>query len=206
MTHPAAPWHLNGSAVATFHLVDVERVRSLIPAELSIVSVFPGKTLGCVYFSTYMRGSVLRYNELIVLPALLTYRGKVGSWVSHIYVDNPDSVEGGREIWGLPKELAEFVWSDAAVRVIQEGRDLCSLSFASTWLQLPMELPSLMGLVFTRVGSTLTWFEAKFQAQPSMVSGHLTVPATSPFSALDLQQPFLAGRATNLKIRVLPPS
>jgi acetoacetate decarboxylase len=25
-------------------------------------------------------------------------------------VDNPDSVAGGREIWGLPKELAEFSW------------------------------------------------------------------------------------------------
>ncbi|MBD0268152.1 MAG: acetoacetate decarboxylase family protein [Cyanobacteria bacterium Co-bin8] len=206
MTYPPAPWNLNGSALATFHLVDVERVRPLIPAELSIVSVFPGKTLGIVYFSTYTRGSVLEYNELIVLPALLTYKGKVGPWVSHIYVDNADSVEGGREIWGLPKQLAEFTWSDAAVKVYQEGRDLCSLSFQSTWMQLPAELqPSLMGLVFTQVGSALTWFDAQVQTQPAVINGHLTVPASSPFKALDLSQPFLSVSAMDLKVKIQSP-
>jgi acetoacetate decarboxylase len=46
---------------------------------------------------------VLEYNELIIIAAVLGYKGKFGAWISHIYVDNPDSVAGGREIWGYLK-------------------------------------------------------------------------------------------------------
>jgi acetoacetate decarboxylase len=52
----------------------------------------------------------LEYSELIVIAGLVRYSGQIGGWVSHIYVDNADSVAGGRNIWGLPKELAEFIW------------------------------------------------------------------------------------------------
>lgn len=206
MAYPSAPWNLNGIALATLHLLDVDRVRPLIPPELSIVPVFPGKTLGCVYFSVYTKGSVLEYSELIVAPAVLTHQGKVGSWVSHIYVNNEDSIAGGREIWGLPKEMAEFTWSNSAVRVHQAGQDLCSFSFQPTWLQLPQGLqPNLSGLVFTRLGSALTWFDAQFQAQPTVITGHLSVPKGSPFQSLDLSQPFLSLSAADLKLLVKAP-
>ncbi|HEY9735466.1 MAG TPA: acetoacetate decarboxylase family protein [Trichocoleus sp.] len=206
MAYPSAPWSLNGLALTTLHLLDVDRVRSHIPSELSIVSVLPGKTIGAVYFSVYTRGSVLEYSELIVAPAVLTHSGKIGSWVSHIYVDNPDSVAGGREIWGLPKDLAEFTWSNSAVRVSQQGQELCAFSFQPTWLQLPEALqPNLSGLVFTQLKESLAWFESQFQGQPTVVSGHLNVPATSPFKQLELGQPFLALSAADLKLKVKPP-
>ncbi|HEY9880378.1 MAG TPA: acetoacetate decarboxylase family protein, partial [Leptolyngbyaceae cyanobacterium] len=136
MAYPSAPWNLSGFALLTLHLLDVDRVKPLIPSDLSIVPVLPGKTLGSVYFSVYTKGSALEYSELIVAPAVLTRQGKIGSWVSHIYVNNEDSVAGGREIWGLPKEMAEFTWSNSAVRVYQAERELCSFSFQPTWLQL----------------------------------------------------------------------
>jgi acetoacetate decarboxylase len=110
MTYPQAPWMLYGYAIQTVHLIDIEKARPLIPKELEIVSIWPGKTLGGVYISSYKSGSVLEYSELIVIPAVVSNSGKIGGWVSHIYVDNSDSVAGGREIWGLPKELAEFSW------------------------------------------------------------------------------------------------
>lgn len=110
MTHPPAPWTLQGYAIQSAHLLDIERVRPYIPQEFGIIQVLPGKTVGGVYLSHYGSGSVLEYSELIVVAGLVSYSGKFGGWISHIYVDNPDSVAGGREIWGLPKELAEFTW------------------------------------------------------------------------------------------------
>ncbi|MEM5838755.1 acetoacetate decarboxylase family protein, partial [Pediococcus acidilactici] len=125
-------------------LIDIDRVRPLIPSELEIISVWPGKTLGGIYLSYYGSGSVLEYSELIVIAAFVGYKGKFGGWVSHIYVDNPDSVAGGREVWGLPKELAEFTWEggvsaaqpealaprkEARVTVSQGNRLLCSLNY-----------------------------------------------------------------------------
>lgn len=206
MAYPSAPWSLRGLALGTLHLLDIDRVRPLIPAELSIIPVLPGKTLGGVYFSVYTQGSVLEYSELIVAPALLAHGGKVGSWVSHIYVNNADSVAGGRDIWGLPKALADFTWSNSAVRVQQQGQDLCAFSFHPTWLQLPKELqPSLSGLVFTQLGNSLAWFESQFQGQPTVISGHLHVPTTSPLTPLELGQPLLALSASELKLLVKPP-
>src|SRR4028119_2333800 len=130
MTYPQAPWTLQGYALQTLQLIDVERVRPLIPPEFDIVSVLPGKTVGGVYLSNYGSGSVLEYSELIVNAAMVRYSGKIGGRVSHIYVDNGDSVAGGREIWGLPKELAEFTWDNGSRVTVRQGNKLlCSLNY-----------------------------------------------------------------------------
>lgn len=206
MAYPSAPWHLNGFALLSLHWVDVEQVQSFIPDGLSIVSVFPGKTLGCLYFSAYTQDSVLEYNELIVAPALLNHGGKVGSWISHIYVDNEDSVAGGREIWGLPKEMAEFSWANSAISVCQGNQELCSFSCQPTWWKLPQGFtPPLSGLVFTRINSVLTWFEARLKGQLTVVRGQLTLPEEGPFRSLGLSRPWFALSAENLKLVVQGP-
>jgi len=78
MVYPPAPWNLQGYAVGTLQLVDVARVRPLVPSELEIVSLLPGKTLGGIYISSYGLGSVMEYNELIVVSAIANYAGKWG--------------------------------------------------------------------------------------------------------------------------------
>jgi hypothetical protein len=45
MGYPSAPWTLKGYALLTLHLLDVDRVRHLIPKELEIKTVWPGKTV-----------------------------------------------------------------------------------------------------------------------------------------------------------------
>lgn len=190
MSYPQAPWTLKGYAVQTLQLVDIDRVRPLIPSELEIVSVWPGKTLGGVYISSYQVGSVMEYNELIIVGGLVRYKDKFGSWISHIYVDNSDSVAGGREIWGLPKEMAEFTWIKAdnpSVIVRQENQPLCSLSYSKPTIALPLALaaPSLSCL-----GADFLLFKAEFESRLSLVSGKLEVPPESPFASLNLGQPW----------------
>jgi acetoacetate decarboxylase len=119
MPYPPPPWHLYGQALQSIHLVDLARAKEFVPIDLEIVSVLPGKTLGSLYLSVYDANSTLEYHELIVVAALVRYQGKIGSWVSHIYVDNLDSVAGGREVWGLPKEMADFTWGDRQIQVAQ---------------------------------------------------------------------------------------
>ncbi|HAA28493.1 MAG TPA: acetoacetate decarboxylase, partial [Cyanobacteria bacterium UBA8553] len=140
MPYPSAPWTLQGYALQTLQLIDVERVRPLIPSEFEIVCVLPGKTVAGVYLSCYGSGSVLKYSELIVNTAIVRYFGKIGGWVSHLYVDSAASVAGGREIWGLPKALAEFTWKknsptvsgyDNSVIVRQGEQVLCRLNYQS---------------------------------------------------------------------------
>lgn len=205
MAYPQAPWTLQGYAFQTLQPLDIDRVRSLVPEELEIISVWPGKTLGGVYLSYYGSGSVLEYSELIVIAALVGYRGKFGGWVSHIYVDNPDSVAGGREIWGLPKELAEFTWEKGdqeRVTVCQGNRLLCSFNYNRQgfgWRQW------LGASGFSTNGSDLLLFPAELESHLGLVSSNLEVPAQSPFASLALGQPWLTVHCDQMRLVVSAP-
>jgi hypothetical protein len=78
-------------------------------------------------------GGTLAYHELIVF--------RPGLKVSHIYVDSPESMRGGREIWKLPKELAEFTYSRSFVEVRQDGRTLFSAKIRRRPGLVPVMIP-----------------------------------------------------------------
>jgi hypothetical protein len=203
MSYPQAPWTLKGYAIQTLHLVNIDLVRPLIPLDLKIISVWPGKTIASVYLSKYGSGSVLEYSELIIAPALVNYQRKIGGWISHIYVDNTDSVAGGREIWGLPKELAEFTWKEGEhVTVHQGNRKLCSLKYNRQTLAWRQELRASG---FSVKGTDLLIFPAEFQSLLGLIGSQLEIPAESPFSGIGLGQPWLTVRCEQMSLRVDAP-
>lgn len=201
MSYPQAPWTLKGYAIQTVQLVDIEKARLFIPSELEIVSVWPGKTLGTVYISSYGLGSALEYNELIVVAGLVHYGDQTASWISHIYVDHPDSLAGGREIWGLPKEMAEFTWEKEDNRaIVRQGNQLlCSLNYSKPMLTLPMPLAMSC---FGSLGNDFVLFKSDFSSRMGLVSGKLEVPPESPFASLNLEQPWLTFYCDDLRLVV----
>ncbi|MBA2750124.1 MAG: acetoacetate decarboxylase family protein [Tatlockia sp.] len=203
MTYPQPPWTLKGDAFVTLQLLDMARVRPLIPAELNIVSVLPGKTIGGVYLSKYSSGSVLEYSELIIIAGFLSYKGKFGGWVSHIYVDNPDSVAGGREVWGLPKELAQFSWEASSVTVSQSDNLLCKFNYQRQSFGLPLKLSAS---AFSCKDSNLLIFPAFVESNFGLVSSNLEIPTTSPFAELNIGQPILTVHSDLLNLVVEAPT
>lgn len=202
MTYPQAPWTLQGYAIVTLQLIDIVRVRALIPSELDIISVWPGKTVGGVYVASYS-DSVLQYNELIVVAAMTRRANKFGAWISHIYVDHPDSVAGGREIWGLPKELAQFTWEQqSCVHVSQGDQLLCSLNHE--W-QLPSWRQQLTGYTFSTLDTDLLHFEAKSDLSLCLGGAKLQVPRESPFFEVGLSKAWLNFYCDRLRLVVNPP-
>ncbi|MBZ0299628.1 MAG: acetoacetate decarboxylase family protein [Anaerolineae bacterium] len=185
MSYPPAPWKATGFVAQSLKLIDVEKARRFVPPELTVVPVLPGKTLGAVYLAEYGPGSALEYNELIVAPALTRRGSVIRFWISHIYVDNPDSMAGGREIWGLPKEIAQFTWSPdrREIEVRQDGQRLCRLhSGQPHWLfPVPVLLPT-----FSILGKDLLTFTASLWGQMGLAGNELDVPADSPFADFSL--------------------
>lgn len=205
MSYPQPPWNIQGFGFQTLQLLDLDRVSPLIPTELEIVSVFPGKTLGGVYLASYSQGSTLVYNELIVFSAIVHQVGKMGVWISHIYVDHPDSMAGGREIWGLPKQLAQFTWqtTDAlSVRVSQGDRLLCTLT--CNW-QLPGWQQSLSGKVFSMLDAKLIQFAGQGTLKLHLSHVDLQVPPESQFAELGIGQPWLGFYLNPLRLTVDAP-
>lgn len=128
--------------VGSVFLPRTDAVRGLVPPDLALVPVLPGRTLGVMFLGDYGPGSTLEYSELGILPALVSAGGSVGFFVSHMWVDNPLSLAGGRHA-GVPKELATFDWEE-------EGRrGLCTVSTSAGSLvrvryrQGPLPLPTV---------------------------------------------------------------
>ena len=202
MNYPPPPWKLQGFAIQTLHLIPTKRAIEFVPKEMEIVSVLPGFTLAGLYLSYYESGSVLEYNELIVVPALVRYAGKVGASISHIYVDSEASVAGGREIWGLPKEMATFTWENNSLIVRQRDRSLChfnyqrgALGFSSWWRQ------KLSGSVISGLESSKRlFFTSHFTVQIKTIRGDLEIPPNSPFVNLNLGRPQLTIKLDRLDL------
>ncbi|MBA8815369.1 acetoacetate decarboxylase [Microbacterium halimionae] len=104
-TYPPEPWHLGGSL-----LVSVFRVPA---AELPAIEIpggrrplrLGGEVLVGTAFANYVPGGVLQYNELLVsVPSVFPPRVTV----PQIWVDSEASRAGGRELWGIPKQLETF--------------------------------------------------------------------------------------------------
>jgi len=90
MGYPAAPWQMQGQL-----WLSLFRVRG--------VEGRPDGVYGAAFVS-YEPGSELTYSEVLV-----AHPGPDRAvTITDIWVDSPESVEGGRELWAIPKGLCEF--------------------------------------------------------------------------------------------------
>ena len=183
VTYPPPPWNLRGEAAILAAPVRVADARRFdVPAGARLLSA-GGWTLGGVLLARYDETATLPYHELIVFSGLALAGGRPGFVVSHIYVDSPASVRGGREIWGLPKELASFTWSPKDVRVEQDGRPLLAarLRRRAPRLVLPLVAP----VAGDRAGVTVH-AAGTGRMRAALALARLEVPPASPFAGLGL--------------------
>jgi acetoacetate decarboxylase len=180
--YPPAPWRLRGRAAIHVQPVATAAAARVVPASFPIVSIAPGVTLGAVCIAEYLTGSTLEYHELIVVAALVRHRGKLGGWIAQIYVDDDRSLAAGREIWGLPKELARFD-DDAGERSIvwRGATPLCTLERprGRARLRVPVLAP-VLGVLDRHA----LWFQAIGSARCRVGLGRIDVPAASPLAGL----------------------
>ncbi|WP_312871850.1 acetoacetate decarboxylase family protein [Amycolatopsis acididurans] len=105
MDYPPEPWDLRGHGYVSLWQVPVSALPPL-PPEVKPLSLL-GRALVSTAFVDYLPGGLLPYHEL--LAGVLVRQGRqVGLTITDIWVDSPSSRAGGRELWGIPKELADF--------------------------------------------------------------------------------------------------
>ncbi|MTE22250.1 hypothetical protein F0L17_24740 [Streptomyces sp. TRM43335] len=141
--YPPAPWRFRGHLWAAVLPV---RDRLPVPADLRPLGSPFRLAVGLVRY----REGTLRYDELALGP--LVRRGRrAGLLIDRIWVDDAVSVRGGRDIWGLPKEPAEFEWSGRSVRVRDRDGPVAELSFGPgrparlALPSVPLPLPGFSG-------------------------------------------------------------
>jgi hypothetical protein len=108
-TYPPEPWHLRGQLYLSTWLVPRARLPEFPPAlaERARPVVIGGRAVVGTAWVRYEPGGALHYREL--LSAVLVRVGaRPGVSIVNIWVDSEASRAGGRELWGIPKELATF--------------------------------------------------------------------------------------------------
>jgi acetoacetate decarboxylase len=174
-TYPQAPWRLYGELIVA-------------PART------PGRQIGGVMLANYT-GGTLAYRELIVFSHATT-RGMV---ISHIYVDDEQSMNGGREIWGLPKELAEFESERDRFTARQGDVTLLHAKVRRRRGVLPFLMPTP---ITSDRGETIG--RAKIKAAPALVK--LEIPHNSPFAHLRLNGTHVAIAGDDLDLTMPAPT
>ncbi len=151
LRYPPEPWHLAGQFVVSTFVVPRRRLGHLldiVPDGARVIGGAGRVFVGAAFVDYAARG-VLAYRELLVALPVLSRRRGLGYSIPLIWVDSAQSRVGGRELWGIPKDLASFDWRESGDRVQAsmslEGREVASvetrrsISIPGRW---PLPLPT----------------------------------------------------------------
>lgn len=103
--YPPAPWRLAGHAQLHLFAVPAAELPDT-PADFTMLRV-AGRGIALVGWVDYRGDSILRYRELFA-AVVGSFRGRPAITVTNIWVDDEASMLGGRQLWGLPKQLADL--------------------------------------------------------------------------------------------------
>jgi hypothetical protein len=183
VSYPPAPWRLQGQA--HFHVLALRADRLPAMSDGFTPLTFGGIGFAIAGWVDYQGGSILRYGELLA-AVVGRWRGGLSATVTHMWVDSPESRAGGRELWGYPKELAEFelAITPAGTAGAREpdGDELARGTFR-TLFTFPWTVTVPGGTVQPLRGE-LVGVRSIFRSRPAIGRGTFTVPPSSPLAFL----------------------
>jgi hypothetical protein len=207
VAYPPEPWQLGGSMLMTMWRLPAADVRReaepYVPDGVQLVTAGRHALLFTA-FVRYTPGSVLSYDELLV--AAVARRGAApAAVIPHIWVDSPASVAGGRELWGIPKGLADFEqsWENPIVaRATLAGRELASVRAAQGvrlpgWRRLPMPTAQ-------RLDGHDTLAEVQSLGRLHLGSAAWSFPDDSPLAFIGRGRPLVTSVLRQMTIRFGP--
>jgi len=211
-TYPPQPWDLVGRGWITTWALDRAALPEL-PAGVRPVGR-RGRAVAATMFVDYGASGLLAYGEL--LAGVLVRRGaRVGLAITDIWVDSPASREGGRALWGVPKELADF--GDLSTEPVDgelvastAGADLARASFTPARLPgVPLPLPVTAFIAQTvpvgpsdAPGAETVWTPVRAGARSvRLARGRWSSPATSPLGWMTGARPLVSVVADGFEMR-----
>lgn len=202
-SYPPEPWDLEGLGYVALWLVPT-RVLPALPSGVRPVSVL-GKSVVATGFVDYQPGGLLSYHEFLAAP--LVHRGVApGLSITDIWVDSAASKAGGRELWGIPKEMASFEMSHEPVfrgvarvgdSVVAEAR----VKPGRAGLLLPFPL---RGTTWQTLGSALARTPLRATGRVHLARGNWRVGG--PLGWLSPYRPFATIAAVDFGLRFGPRS
>ncbi|GAA3815015.1 acetoacetate decarboxylase family protein [Streptomyces phyllanthi] len=185
--YPPAPWVLRGDMFGVL----LRMAPGSVPAELLPEHIRvrrrDGSVLAAVVWVDYRRGSVLEYRELMV-TAMTRLTLPLTGTVLRIWVETEPSMEGGRALWRIPKELAGFSFQQHggtgfAGSIAVGGTELASYRFTPRFT-VPGRWPSNL-IIRQDCGPGLRRTVCAMRGRLQVGRGELVVPEDSELAFLN---------------------
>lgn len=182
---PPEPWDLHGH-----HLVGVWLLpRGVAPPPHSrrtpTIRVL-GRTVVAAAWFVYTEPSPLTYRE--VMATVLVREGlRPRVSITHIWVDSEASRDGGRELWGIPKQLADFP-STEPEHYAADGIGRVDVRRAR---MLPFRVPVGFRIAQDRDGALLV-SPVRGSVRPGLASAEWTFEPDGPLGFLAGRRPLLS--------------
>lgn len=129
--YPPEPWQLRGALLGSAWLVPRSQLPGAAPEGTTPI-VLGKRALVFAAWAIYTSEGMLSYNELLLAVAVRA-KLRAAVHIPLIWVDSLTSVAGGRELWGIPKELGSFrIQAQAAFEAEASTRDAHIASFNFT--------------------------------------------------------------------------
>jgi hypothetical protein len=139
-----APWNLSGRGFILMYRFPATFIRNscFLPDDWK-EQKWSG--LGYVMLVDYEDSPVGPYHELLFIPGKSRFGGSKHSMITKIYVDSASSMDNGRANWGIPKELAEFNWTE------ENRKHTVQIGGADPWFEIVLEQGSIPIPIDTRL-------------------------------------------------------
>jgi hypothetical protein len=186
--YPPEPWQLRGQAHVSTHLVPLSDVPVDLPPGCRPIRIGRFGIVGTAWVS-YEPGGVLSYREF--MATLLVRRGwRIMPTIVRIWVDSETSRDGGRALWGIPKDLASFEFDGTRLSAWDEKGGIAE-GTVRTRFTLPRRWPSAFSIV--------QWLDGAAKVSPvrsrsalAVSSATLDPDPTGPLAFLVGRRPLLS--------------
>ncbi|KAA1376130.1 acetoacetate decarboxylase family protein [Aeromicrobium fastidiosum] len=135
-SYPPEPWDLHGHAYVAAWLVPVADLPAPHSPATKAITLFGRGIVGTAFF-VYEEPSPLTYDE-IMSTVLVRDGWRIRVSITHIWVNSEASRDGGRDLWAIPKQLADF---DVTPHVSYSAHGIGSLVLRRV-RRLPRMLPA----------------------------------------------------------------
>jgi Acetoacetate decarboxylase (ADC) len=196
-TYPPSPWTLNATAYVSLWRVPAKHCSFALGAGIRELTLF-GSLFVCSGFVHYEGAGDLQYRELF-LAVLARVGGRVGANLPLIWVDSLASLEGGRELWAIPKQLATLRFEDRTLRAAANGQSIASMSF-EPGRRLLRGFPICATVIQAR-GSEVIRTPIHVSAEVERIRAQWYIPQDSPFSVLQKRVPIMSVRLSHALVR-----
>ncbi|GGQ62359.1 acetoacetate decarboxylase [Couchioplanes azureus] len=187
--YPPSPWHLRGQLYLSVFAVPAAQLPGL-PAGVRPLTV-AGRALVGAAWVVYEPGGTLHYRELLAAVLNRSLR----STVMDIWVDSPESCEGGRVLWAIPKDLAELAIAPPEAAAAGIAR-----ATLAPGRRLPLRWPTPLSLVQGRDGELVrTPVRGRATLRPTRMTWQ--VAPDGPLSYLAGRRPLLSLTMADFRLR-----